>query len=424
MKVLFIFGVFFFIKPTYHQPPADPAPTPKQGIIKPGAERMEAYLPLLRGKKVAVFANHTSRVGSTHLVDTLVASGVDIRVIFSPEHGFRGKANAGEKVNDTFDELHHIKIISLYGKKNRPGAEELADVDVILFDIQDLGVRFFTYISSLEELLEAALEFHKPLILLDRPNPNGFYVDGPVLERSFRSFVGRQPVPIVYGMTLGEYAQLITGEHWLSEKANQLYDQARKDQQKGNTALLLVINCENYTHTKKYRLPVPPSPNLPDMASVYLYPSTCLFEGTSLSEGRGTDRPFQWIGHPDLPRHLASFAPQPTEAAKSSKHYGKVCYGWDRGGSETEVLQRTQQRIQINWLIEAYRLFPDKDQFFLYPQSGKKEECFFNKLAGNDQLRQQILNGVSVEEIRKSWQPQLQQFKLIRKKYLLYPDFE
>jgi uncharacterized protein YbbC (DUF1343 family) len=270
----------------------------------------------------------------------------------------------------------------------------------------------------MQEFLEAALENHKPLLLLDRPNPNGFYVDGPVLDIKFKSFVGMQPIPIVYGMTMGEYAMLLLGEKWVSEKANAINAYNITTKETADTPFhFLVIKCKNYTHKSKYVLPVRPSPNLPETQSIYLYPTTCLFEGTSLSEGRGTPKPFEYIGHPSLPKNMFSFTPNPNEGAKSSKHYGKICYGWNFGGTPEEVLKKVNNKIQLQWLFDAYKIFPDKDSFFLKTNS-------FNRLAGNDMLMQQIKDGKSEEEIRKSWEPKLGEFKAIRKKYLLYEDFE
>ena len=393
--------------------------------ITPGAERINEYLPLLKGKRVGLFANQTSTVGSRHLVDTLRNLGVDIRVIFGPEHGFRGTADAGEKVGNYTDKETGIPVVSLYGAKRIPSTEELEKVDVLIFDIQDVGVRFYTYISSLEEFMEAAFENGKPLMLLDRPNPNGHYVDGPVLNKKYKSFIGMQSVPVVYGMTIGEYAMMIAGERWLNEKANAKYDHFRIAKSTADTPFYFqVIKCENYTHKSKYVLPVRPSPNLPSIQSIYLYPSTCFFEGTVLSEGRGTSRPFQVFGHPSLPTNLYAFTPNPNEGAKTSKLFGQVCYGWDLGGTPEDVLKRVANRIQLKWLIEAYRLFPKKDSFFIIPKSGKMEESFFNRLAGNNDLWQQIKSGRSEEEIRQSWEPALSDFKKTRKKYLLYPDFE
>ncbi|MBO9572566.1 MAG: DUF1343 domain-containing protein [Chitinophagaceae bacterium] len=378
--------------------------TPK---IIPAAERIDQYIPLLKGKKVAVFANNTSMVQNTHLVDTLLKLKIDVKKIFGPEHGFRGKADAGEKVNNAKDPETGITIVSLYGKKRKPSAEDLADVDVILFDIQDVGVRFFTYISSLEDLSETAIEYHKPLIVLDRPNPNGFYVDGPMLKKGFRSFLGMQKVPIVYGMTIGEYALMLKGENWIDSSIRK----------KGELDLK-VIPCGNYSHSSKYSLPVKPSPNLPDMASVYLYPSTCFFEGTVLSEGRGTDRPFQVFGHPLLPDTLYSFTPHSREGAKNPKLVNQLCFGWDEGGSSEQVLKKVHSRIQLTWLLRAYQLFPGKDSFFI------NKGANFNRLAGNDILIQQVKNGFSEDLIRESWKAELDDFKKIRKKYLLYKDFE
>ena len=386
--------------------------------ILTGAERINVYLHLIKGRKVGIFANQTSMVGNSHLVDTLRKLGVNIKVIFGPEHGFRGTASAGEKIGNYTDEKTGIPVVSLYGSKRRPSADDLKDVDLLIFDIQDVGVRFYTYISSLQEYMEAAFENSKPLMILDRPNPNGFYVDGPVLDTKFKSFIGMQPIPIVYGMTMGEYAFMIAGEKWLSEKANLKHDYYKTAQNSADTPFhFQVIKCQNYTHNSKYVLPVKPSPNIPEIQSIYLYPSTCLFEGTALSEGRGTEKPFQIFGHPILPKNLYKFVPMPNEGAKSSKHYFQTCYGWNLHGTPEEVLKKVDGKIQLKWLFEAYRLFPGKDSFFL-------KSNFFHRLAGNDILMQQIKDGKTEEEIRKSWEPALGEFKKIRKKYLLYTDFE
>jgi uncharacterized protein YbbC (DUF1343 family) len=399
-------------------------PTTTQKIV-PGAERIKAYLPLIKGRSVGIFANQTSMVGNTHLVDTLRSLGIDVKVIFGPEHGFRGTADAGEKIGNYTDVKTGIPVVSLYGAKRRPSADDVKGVDILIFDIQDVGVRFYTYISSLEEFMEAAFELGKPLMILDRPNPNGFYVDGPVLDLKYRSFVGRQPVPIVYGMTIAEYAMMIAGEGWLSEKANAKYAYYKTAENSADTPFhFQVIKVQGYDHKSKYVLPVKPSPNLPNIQSIYLYPSTCFFEGTVLSEGRGTDKPFQVFGHPSYPSNMYSFTPNPNEGAKSSKHYGKVCYGWDLSGSPEEVLKKVDNKIQLKWLMEAYRLFPEKDKFFIQPKSGKMDESFFNKLTGNGKMWEYIMLGGNEETIRKSWEPQLTEFKKIRKKYLLYPDFE
>jgi uncharacterized protein YbbC (DUF1343 family) len=389
---------------------------PEPRII-PAAERINVYLPFLKGKKVGVFANHTSMVGDKHLVDTLLKLGVNITVAFGPEHGFRGDVPDGVKIMDYKDEKTGIKVISLYGAKRKPTPDDIKDVDVLVFDIQDVGTRFYTYISSMQEFLETALENHKPLLILDRPNPNGFFVDGPVLDRKFESFVGKQPIPINYGMTMVEYARMLMGEKWLSEKANAVHAYNITTKPTVDTPFhVQFIKCQNYTHKSKYVLPVKPSPNIPDMQSVYLYPTNCLFEGTALSEGRGTDKPFQYIGHPDLPKTMFSFTPNPNAGSKSSKHFGKLCYGWNFGGSVEDVLKKTEGKIQIKWLIDAYKLFPQKDSFF--------RASSFNRLSGTDVLMQQIKDGKTEEEIRKSWEPKLSEFKAIRKNYLIYEDFE
>ena len=397
--------------------------------ILTGADRLEAYLPLLKGKKVAVFANQTSVVGNGHLVDTLQKSGITIKVIFGPEHGFRGTADAGEKVESTIDKATGIPVVSLYGKKRKPSKQDLEGVDVMLFDIQDVGVRFYTYISSLQEYMETAIEHNIPLLVLDRPNPNGFYVDGPVLEEKFKSFVGMQPVPIVYGMTIGEYAKMILEEGWLSREAMDAYTQnvlAATYPPGASYFSLTVIPCANYTHNSKYVLPVKPSPNLPEIQSIYWYPSTCFFEGTALSEGRGTEKPFQIFGHPSLPKNLYSFTPTSREGAKEPKLKDQLCYGWNLSGTPDEVLKKAGTEIQLEWLILAYKLFPDKEKFFITSKKEniKPEDYFFNKLAGNATLMQQIRSGATEQTIRNSWQPGLDKFKSIRKKYLLYPDFE
>ena len=300
-----------------------------------------------------------------------------------------------------------IQVISLYGNHKKPTAADLKNIDILVFDIQDVGVRFYTYISSLQYLMEAAIENKIPLIILDRPNPNGFYIDGPVLDTAFKSFVGMQPVPVVYGMTIGEYALMLIGENWINgglTKSSETKD------------LIKIIPLKNYTHKTLYTVPVNPSPNLKEMQAIYCYPSICFFEGTLISEGRGTDKPFQIFGHPLLPKNLYTFVPKPNEGSKNSKCFYKTCYGWNLSGTKNEVLGLFQNKIQIKYIIDAYKLFPGKDSFFLANK-------FFNSLAGNDQLMRQIKDGVSETEIRKSWEPELIKFKAIRKKYLLYIDF-
>jgi uncharacterized protein YbbC (DUF1343 family) len=359
-----------------------------------GAARTAEYLPLLNNKRVALLVNQTATIGNTHLVDSLLKLHIHIRKIFSPEHGFRGNADAGEKVGNSTDARTGLPIVSLYGKHRKADAADLRDVDILIYDIQDVGTRFYTYISSLQEIMESAAENNKPLIVLDRPNPNGHYVDGPVLDTAYRSFVGMQPIALVHGMTVGEYARMLNGEKWLSG---------------GVQCKLTVISCQQYTHQTMYELPVKPSPNLPNMASIYLYPSTCLFEGTALSLGRGTDKPFQVFGSPLFPKDLYSFTPRSVPGAKEPPLKDQVCYGYDLSGAAQEM----DNKVQLKWLIQAYRLYPQKDKFFT---------PFFNKLAGNSSLMQQIKDGKSEEEIRQSWEPALSHFKQLRKKYLLYEE--
>lgn len=393
--------------------------------IVPGAERMDMYLHLLLGKKVAVFANHTSLVKNSNLVDTLLKRGINVTVVFGPEHGFRGNADAGAKISNYTDEKTGVPVVSLYGSKLKPSPEDLKNVDILVFDIQDVGTRFYTYISSMQLYMEAAVENDKPLLLLDRPNPNGFYVDGPILDTAFRSFVGMQRIPIAYGMTIGEYAMMLLREGWLNKNPkftfvniDNKYDERiqMQSQVPGQQFALNIIKCAGYTHKSLYQLPVKPSPNLPDMSSVYWYASTCWFEGTVLSEGRGTEKPFQLFGHPSLPKDLISFTPRSMPGAANPKLKDQLCYGWDVSGSNEEVLKKTDRKIQLKYIIEAYRLFPNKDSFFRANNS-------FNRLAGNDVLMKQIKQGVSEKDIRKSWEPALSEFKKTRKKHLLYKDF-
>lgn len=368
--------------------------------IKAGAERIDFYLPKIQNKTVAVVANHTSLVGKSHLVDTLLALGVNVKVIFSPEHGFRGNSEAGALISSYIDEKTHIQVYSLYSKWKKPVAKQLEGIDVVLFDLQDVGVRFYTYISTLHYVMEACAEYGKQCIVLDRPNPNGFYVDGPVLDTAFRSFVGMHPVPIVYGLTIAEFAQMINGEGWLKN---------------GEKCNLAVVPCEGYNHNIAFPLPVKPSPNLPNQQSVLLYPSLGLFEGTAVSVGRGTDFPFQVFGFPDFPVKNFSFTPVEKPGASVNPPYKeKKCYGIDlRGFAPDYFIDR--KALILDWLIYAYRSYPQKEKFF---------NNFFRLLAGNDELKKQIISGMSADDIRKSWQPDLKKYKAIRKKYLLYKDFE
>ncbi|MCB0575783.1 MAG: DUF1343 domain-containing protein [Saprospiraceae bacterium] len=363
-----------------------------------GAERMPVWLPYLRGKRAGLVVNHSSRVGQQHLIDTLNNLGICVSRIFAPEHGLRGGEADGALIVDGQDRKTGAPVVSLYGKKRKPSPEDLDEVDVVVFDIQDVGVRFYTYISTLYFVLEACAEQYKPLIILDRPNPNGHYVDGPVLDMRLRSFVGIAPLPIVHGCTVGELARLFAGEHWTG----------------GGPPMLKVIPCLNYTHQTPYNLPVKPSPNLPNMRAILLYPSLCLFEGTSVSVGRGTNSQFQVYGHPDFPRDSFWFVPRPNEGSKYPPHEGWVCKGYNLCDLNINALRR-EHRIDLHYLLDFYRQFPNKADFFL--ASG-----YFDRLAGTYSLRRQIEAGMTEAEIRNTWQEDLEAFKAIRNKYLLYPD--
>jgi uncharacterized protein YbbC (DUF1343 family) len=367
--------------------------------LKVGADKTADYLPLLKGKSVAVIANQSSYIKKTHLVDSLLKLNVKIKKVFSPEHGFRGSVDAGEKVKSERDNKTGLPLISLYGKNKKPSAEQLKDVDVVIFDIQDVGVRFYTYLSTLHYVMEACAENKKQLLVFDRPNPNGFYIDGPVMEDAYKSFLGLHPVPIVYGMTIGEYAQMINGEGWLKG---------------GVKCNLQIITLSDYTHDDFYELPIRPSPNLPNMASVYLYPSLGLFEGTVVSVGRGTDLPFQVIGHPSLQKTNYAFTPESKPGAAEPKYKGQVCKGYNLADFGNEYM-KDRKKIYLFWLIGTYENTPDKSTFF---------DENFNYHAGNSVLQKQIKEGLPEDEIRKTWQDDLAKFRVIRKKYLLYKDFE
>jgi uncharacterized protein YbbC (DUF1343 family) len=362
-----------------------------------GAESLADYLPLIRNKNIAIVANPASRVGKTHLVDTLVKSGVAIEKIFAPEHGFRSFEEAGKTILNAVDSATRIPVISLYGKKKKPEKADLDNVDLVLFDLQDVGVRFFTYISTLTGVMESCARFNIPLIVLDRPNPNGFYIDGPVLDSVYASFVGMHPVPVVYGMTIGEYAKMVNGEGWLPG---------------GMICELQVIPLKNYTHQTLYTLPVPPSPNLRNMNAVYLYPSLGLFEGTIMSVGRGTDFPFEVFGHPAMRGFAFSFTPQVTRAGGANPPFkGQLCRGIDlRNFYSTHP--RMFGRLNLAWLRMAFQDLSDHTDFF---------SSYFEKLCGNGKLREQIMYEAPEDEIRKGWEPGLSQFRAVRAKYLLYP---
>jgi uncharacterized protein YbbC (DUF1343 family) len=366
--------------------------------ILTGADQTAKYLPVLNGKRVALIVNQTSEIDGVLLPDTLLKLNVHLVKIFSPEHGFRGNADAGAHVQNGVDARTGLQVISLYGDNKKPSAEQLKDVDMVVYDLQDVGARFYTYISTLQYAMEACAEQNKPLLILDRPNPLGNTVDGPVLEKNNQSFVGMQPVPVIYGMTPGEYAKMLVGEKWL----------------KGSSVLqMTVIPCANYTHKSLYALPVSPSPNLKNMTAVYLYPSLCLFEGTVVSVGRGTATPFQIFGHPALNDYNYSFTPLSMPGATEPPFKGQACYGRMIADNPEAALKITHQQLQIKWLLEAYQSFPDKSKFFT---------PFFLKLAGTTALRKQIEQGLSESEIRKSWEPELLKFKKIRAKYLLYKE--
>ena len=368
--------------------------------IRVGADCTEKYLAQLANKRVALCCNQTSRVGNAHLLDTLRALNVNVCAIFTPEHGFRGEAEAGAKVNNAVDVQTGLPLISLYGKNKKPTAAQLQNIDIVIFDMQDVGCRFYTYISTLHYIMEAAAENHISVMVLDRPNPNGYFVDGQVLDTAYRSFVGMHPVPVVHGMTIGEYALMINEEKWLKN---------------GITCSLQVISMDEWTHASRYNLPVKPSPNLPTSEAIYLYPSLCLFEGTPISVGRGTEKPFQVYGHPQLKGNY-SFKPLAIKGvAENPLQLGKVCYGEDLT-SIADSLLLVYNSVNISYLIKTYKALGSNPSFF--------NASTFDRLAGSAQLRQQIINGLSESEIYASWQPKLAEFKQIRKKYLLYPDFE
>jgi len=357
-----------------------------------GAEQIDQLLPLLQNKAVAMMVNQTSVIGQTHLVDSLLRLKVNIKKILTVEHGFRGNADAGENVNDAIDAATGLTMVSIYGskEKQKPTTEQLSDVDVVIFDMQDVGVRFFTYISSMQYLMEACAENGKKVIVLDRPNPNGAHVDGPVLNPDQKSFVGMNPIPILHGMTVGEMAQMINGEGWLGA---------------GKKCDLHVLAMKNYDHKKKYSLLIKPSPNLPNDHAIALYPSTCLLEGTVISVGRGTRTPFEILGHPSLKNQPFHFKPESIDGmAKNPPFENKLCYGLD-------LRSKSANGLTLEYLIKMYREYPDKEKFFI---------PYFDKLAGNKTLKEQIKQGLSEEDIKDTWRKELSQFKAKRKKYLLY----
>jgi uncharacterized protein YbbC (DUF1343 family) len=368
--------------------------------IKPAAECMDDYVHKIKNKKVGVVANHTSFVENTHLVDTLLSLNINITRIFSPEHGFKGNHSAGASVNNDYYSEKKIPIVSLYGNHKKPTAADLIGLDLVVFDMQDVGARFYTYISTMTYVMEACAENNVPMMVLDRPNPHGYYVDGPVLKEGFQSFVGMHKIPVVHGMTIGEYALMVNWEGWLKNKVK---------------CDLEIIKCDKYTHKSRYQLPIPPSPNLQNMNAVYLYPSLCFFEGTEVSVGRGTRFAFETIGSPEYPGGDFSFTPQSIKGvSENPKHKGVLCKGYDlRMIGTLEIMNEGE--LNLSYLIDFYNKSKSKSAFFT---------SFFNKLAGNDDLRKQIESGFSEKEIKESWKKDLTEFKKIRKKYLLYPDFE
>lgn len=398
-----LFGLLFFsscaspfsLRNDRHGP--DPWQTNARLLV--GAERTSLYLPLLEGKRVGVVVNLSSRIGQTHLVDSLISRGVHIVRIFSPEHGFRGLGDAGQVLPDEVDAKTGIPIISLYGPKKKPQPQDIRGLDIVVFDLQDVGVRFYTYLSTLHYVLEACAENGISVMVLDRPNPNGHYVDGPLLEERFRSFVGLHPIPVVHGMTLGELAQMINGECWLADSIS---------------CHLTVITCKGYYRGRSYELPVRPSPNLPNMRAVYLYPSLCLFEGTVVSVGRGTQAPFQLYGAPGFPSGTASFMPVPMPGASHPPHEGVLCKGFDLRYLTPELLKE-KGKIDLGFILEFYQHFPDQASFFL-------PNKYLDLLAGTDKLRLQIQQGFTEADIRATWQEGLEAFLLRRKPYLLYKN--
>lgn len=375
---------------------AETEDTLKEHELLLGNRQFDQYLHLLEGKKIAFVGNHTSVIRGVHLVDSLLNLGFELVKVFSPEHGFRGLADAGEKVKDGIDFKTNLPVFSLYGKNKKPTHEQLKNVDILLFDLQDVGARFYTYISTLHYVMEAAAEHDIPLVVLDRPNPNGHYVDGPILEKKYQSFVGMHPVPIVHGMSICEYARMINGEGWL---------------EKGIRCDLEVVKCLNYQRENPYQIEIPPSPNLPNSAAVFLYPSLCLFEGTAISVGRGTKKPFQQVGAPNLKGFEHTFTPQAMFGAKSPKYKGKICYGLLFSAEDAEEIRKNGQ-LKLSVLLKLYAAYPEKEQFFT---------SFFKLLAGTESLQNEIVAGKTESEIRSGWEKGIADFKAMRKKYLLYP---
>lgn len=373
------------------------APCVQAQRVVMGDEQIDAYLPILKNKRIALFSNHTGMIGQKHLLDVLLEKGMNVVAIFSPEHGFRGQADAGEKVSSSVDTKTGVPILSLYdGKEQRPSENSMRKFDILVIDIQDVGLRYYTYYITVYRLMDACAQYNRKVLLLDRPNPNGHYVDGPILDMKYKSGVGVLPIPIVHGMTLGELALMINGERWLP--ASRMAD-------------LTVIPCKNYTHQTLYELPIPPSPNLPNMKSIYLYPSTCFFEATPVSLGRGTDKPFQVYGHPNMTGYRYSFTPHSLPGAKNPPQLNKLCHGVDLSGMSNEEIWK--RGVDLTYIIDAYRNLNLGDHFF---------RPFFELLVGTDYVRKMIKQGCSADEIKARWQEDVERFKSQRKPYLLYED--
>lgn len=394
--VFTLFGITCANKPLSQVPETVEAEEPAKTLLL-GANNLDTIQSLVKGKRVALLVNHTATVGRTHVADTLKSRGINLVKIFGPEHGFRGNAADGELIDNGKDSRTGLPVISLYGKNKKPTPEQLADVDVVIFDIQDVGTRFYTYISTLHYLMEACAENKKSVIVLDRPNPHGGYIDGPILQPEFRSFVGMHPIPVVHGLTVGELAQMINGEGWLAN---------------GVKCPLTIVKMKNWKHSDRYDLPISPSPNLPNNQAIQLYPSLCFFEGTVISVGRGTPTPFQVIGNPQLSSYSFSFTPVTIKGvANQPLHEHKLCYGLDLRTATT------QKKIDLSYLLAMYKAYPDKDNFFWNPF----DKNYIDKLAGTAVFKQQVRDGLTEDQIRATWQKDLQAFDAKRKPYLLYP---
>ena len=369
----------------------------KQSRVIVGAEQTNDYLPILKNKRIAVFSNHTGMVGNKHLLDVLLENKINVVAIFSPEHGFRGNADAGEHVSSSVDQKTGVPILSLYdGQLGKPSEDSMRKFDLLIVDIQDVGLRFYTYYASMVRLMDACAEYNRKMLILDRPNPNGHYVDGPILDMKYKSGVGWLPIPVVHGMTLGELALMVNGERWLP--ASRICD-------------VTVIKCKNYTHQTMYQLPIPPPPNLPNMKAVYLYPSICYFEATPVSLGRGTQLPFQVYGHPNMTGYNYSFTPQSTSGAKNPPQLGRLCHGVNLSALSEEEIRK--KGVDLSYLIDAYRNL-NMDDYFFRP--------FFERLIGTDYVRKMIEQGKDADEIKAMWKEDVEKFKVQRRPYLLYEE--